>query len=156
MAFHFIPVCFHSFGAEEGSVSPLMQWGLADSCVLPCLRAPAAQAPARITAPLPWGRDKDVLVSGMRSGSRRNWWMRRADSGPAVDGGGKGAATVKSAYSIKMGFPNNKFLIGNLVGLVCDKTSGMFVQMRLFWLTYVSRHREACYFVKQNYRRHQA
>jgi hypothetical protein len=61
----------------------------------------------------------------------------------------EGAVTVKSAYSIKMGFPKNKFLIGNLMGLVCDKTSGMVIRMRLFRLTYVSRHRKACRFVKQ-------
>jgi hypothetical protein len=143
MAFHFIPVCFHSFGAEKSSVSPLMQWDMADSCVLSCLRGPAAQAPARNTAPLPWGRDKDVLLSGMRSGSRRNWWRRRANSGPAVEGDGKGAATVKSAYSIKVRFPKNKFLIGNLVSVVCDETSWMLFQMHTVWLSYVLRQRQA-------------
>lgn len=156
MAFHFIPVCFHSFGAEKSSVSPLMQWGMADSCVLSCLRGPAVQAPARNTAPLPWGRDKDVLVSGMRSGSRRNWRRRRANSGPAVEGGRKGAATVKSAYSIKVGFPKNKFLIGNLVSVVCDETSWMLFQMHTDWLAYVLCHRQACGFVNQNQGRPEA
>ena len=102
------------------------------------------------------GRDKDVLVSGMRSGSRRSLWRRRANSGPAVEGGGKGAATVKSGYSITAGFPKNKFLIGNLMGLVCDKTSRMLFQMHTVWLAYVLRHRQACGFVNQNQGRPEA
>jgi hypothetical protein len=73
-----------------------------------------------------------------------------------VEGGGKGAATVKSAYSIKIGFPKNKFLIGNLVSVVCDKTSRMLFQMHTVWLAYFLRRRLACGFVNQNQGRPEA